>query len=57
MNIMGGVIFTYVKQLEKSRAAARKASQMGEVEAGRKAGLAARGYGPVREENGSFRTV
>jgi hypothetical protein len=53
MNIMGGIIFTYVKQLEKSRVAARKASQMGEVEAG----VVARGFGAGREEGAGFRTV
>ena len=35
MNVMGGVIFTYVKQLEKRRGAVRKASRLGEVEAGK----------------------
>jgi len=36
MNIMGGIIFTYVKQLEKGREVTRKASKLKEVETGRR---------------------
>lgn len=43
MNILGGVIYTYVKQLERGRQAGRRASQMAEVEAGRAGEVEARG--------------
>ena len=46
MNILGGVIYTYVKQLERGRQAGRRASQMAEVEAGR-AGEAREGRGKL----------
>jgi len=38
MNIMGGIIYTYVKQLEKGRDKNRRTSKLGEVEVGRKFG-------------------
>ena len=54
MNILGGVIYTYVKQLERGRQAGRRASQMAEVEAGR-AGEAREGRAGQCGE--SYRTV
>ena len=53
MNIMGGIIYAYVKQMEKGRV--RRVGSLGEVEAGRKSGL--KEFGIQKEDQNSFRTV
>merc|ERR1719427_843220 len=53
MNIMGGIIYTYVKQKEKGRV--RRVGSLGEVEAGRKSGL--KEFGIHKEEQNNYRTV
>ena len=53
MNILGGIIYTYVKQKEKGRV--RRVGSLGEVEAGRKGGL--KEFGLHKEDQNSFRTI
>jgi len=53
MNIMGGIIYTYVKQKEKGRV--RRVGSLGEVEAGRKSGL--KEFGIHKEDQSNYRTV
>jgi len=57
MNIMGGIIYTYVKQL-KGQAASRRTNKLVEVEVGRKLGDVVEDYTYVRlEEEGRNRTI
>jgi len=53
MNIMGGIIYTYVKQKEKGRV--RRGGSIDEMEAGRKSGLI--DFGIRAEDQNNYRTV
>ena len=53
MNILGGIIYTYVKQKEKGRV--RRVGSLGEVEAGRKGGL--NEFCIQKEDHNNYRTI
>jgi hypothetical protein len=53
MNIMGGIIYTYVKQKEKGRV--RRGGSIDEMEAGRKSGKI--DFGIRDEDQNNYRTV
>merc|ERR1712240_997851 len=53
MNILGGVIYTYVRQKEKGRV--RRGGSIDEMEAGRKSGLT--DFGIRAEDQNNYRTV